>query len=111
MRPPFQRAEATAYVLFFATNPAEPAVGQPFTMAVSVCARAAGAAIPPLTVDAWMPEHRHGMNYRTRVTQDGPGRFHVSGLLFHMPGRWEVLFGFPTPSGATDRATATIELE
>lgn len=111
MRPPFRRAEATAYVLAFATTPAEPVVGQPFTMAISVCARIAGAPIPPPTVDAWMPEHRHGMNYRTRVTPDGSARFHVSGLLFHMPGRWEVLFGFSSPAGTTDRATATIELE
>jgi hypothetical protein len=38
-----------------------------------------------------MPEHRHGMNYRARLGPEGPGRWRVDGLVWHMPGRWELL--------------------
>ena len=39
-----------------------------------------------------MPEHRHGMNYRTKIVRLGTGRLHSEGWLFHMPGRWEFVF-------------------
>jgi hypothetical protein len=39
-----------------------------------------------------MPEHRHGMNYRASVAPQGGGRFLAAGLLFHMPGRWQLVF-------------------
>ena len=45
-----------------------------------------------VAVDAWMPEHRHGMNYRPTVTRLAPGRWRAEGLMFHMPGRWELVF-------------------
>lgn len=41
-------------------------------------------------VDADMPAHRHGMNTAPTVSNLGPGRYAVDGLLFHMPGRWEL---------------------
>ena len=103
--------ESARYSLGYRAVPGKPAVGKHFSLEIAVCPKPGTAAPESVRVDAHMPEHRHGMNYRTRVTQDGPGRFHVSGLLFHMPGRWEVLFGFSSPAGTTDRATATIELE
>lgn len=43
-------------------------------------------------VDAVMPEHRHGMNYKADVKVMVSGRHRAEGLLFHMPGRWEFLF-------------------
>lgn len=67
---------------------AEPAFNnRSFAMAVRVCP--AGAKL--LRVDATMPEHRHGMNYRPRVLQQADG-WRVEGLLFHMAGRWELRF-------------------
>lgn len=67
---------------------AEPglAVGKPFALAVTVCP----ATAELLRVDATMPEHRHGMNYRPSITALGGGRFRVEGLLWHMSGRWEL---------------------
>jgi hypothetical protein len=56
-----------------------------------------------------MPEHRHGMNYRTKVVPLGPGRFHSEGWLFHMPGRWELLFEIDTP-GARETLSDAMEL-
>jgi hypothetical protein len=43
-----------------------------------------------IIVDAQMPAHGHGMNYRPTTTASGPSRFQVSGLMLHMPGRWRL---------------------
>jgi sugar lactone lactonase YvrE len=43
-----------------------------------------------LLVSASMPEHQHGMTTQARVLPLGGGRFDVAGLLFHMPGYWEL---------------------
>jgi hypothetical protein len=68
------------------------AVGRPFAIDLEVCPR--GAHLPGidrLRVDAWMPEHRHGMNYRPTLTGAPPGPVRAEGLLFHMPGRWQLV--------------------
>jgi hypothetical protein len=67
------------------------AVGQHFALDVAACSKA-GKPPEALTVDAHMPEHRHGMNYRPTVTRVAPGRWRAEGLMFHMPGRWELTF-------------------
>lgn len=64
------------------------AVGQPFALRVQICP----ASAKLLQVDATMPEHRHGMNYRPSVKPLGDARWHVEGLLWHMAGRWELAF-------------------
>jgi hypothetical protein len=65
------------------------AVGRHFAIEVQLC-----PADAMLTrVDATMPEHRHGMNYRPSVKRLGDardGRWRAEGLMFHMPGRWEL---------------------
>jgi hypothetical protein len=45
-----------------------------------------------LKVDATMPEHQHGMNYRPSLTRLPNGHWRVDGMLFHMAGRWELRF-------------------
>jgi len=57
-----------------------------------------------------MPEHRHGMNYRPTVATSGEGRYRAEGLLFHMPGRWQLLFDVER-GGRTERLAADILLE
>jgi hypothetical protein len=57
-----------------------------------------------------MPEHRHGMNYRPVVVARGAGLYRADGLMFHMPGRWEIHFDVVT-AAATDRLVATTQLE
>ena len=59
---------------------------------VAVCAKGGGAAPSTVRVDARMPAHRHGMNYRPTVAAAGDGRFAARGLMFHMPGDWELSF-------------------
>jgi hypothetical protein len=68
---------------------AEPAVAvsRPFALRIALCP----ARAELLRVDATMPEHRHGMNYRPRLQPSGPGAWTADGLVWHMPGRWELL--------------------
>lgn len=60
--------------------------------------------------DASMPQHGHGMNRLARVAKLGPGAWRAEGLLFHMPGSWQLAFDI-TRGARTDRARAEVELE
>lgn len=60
--------------------------------AFAIDVRACPADADLLAVDAVMPAHRHGMNYRPSISAVGPGRWRVDGLLWHMRGRWELRF-------------------
>ena len=104
------RAESEHYSVVFRTVPARVAVGRAFALEAQVCAK--GAAPPPtgLRVDARMPAHRHGMNYRPTVVAEGEGRFRAEGLLFHMPGQWQFIFDLEVP-GANERITKDLSLE
>ena len=87
-----RRIDSARYALAYRTQPAQIAVGEHFTVEFRVCARGAAALPGAVGVDAWMPEHRHGMNYKAGLTSLGDGRFRAQGLMFHMPGRWEFVF-------------------
>ncbi len=80
-------------------------VGRHFAVELRVC-----PADAVLTrVDAAMPEHRHGMNYRPslkRINADPPGRWRAEGLMFHMPGRWELRFDLTSPGGSETLLTS-----
>jgi hypothetical protein len=96
--------EAGRYSVKFRPVPAKIAVGRHFSLEIAVCAN--GGAPPPesIDVDAQMPEHRHGMNYKASVKPGAGGRYRADGLMFHMPGRWEIIFEVRA-AGVTDRAT------
>jgi hypothetical protein len=74
--------------LAWRAEPAPIVAGQPFVLWISTCP--AGAQLR--AVDATMPEHRHGMNYRVKLAPQGAGRWRAEGLLWHMSGRWELRF-------------------
>ena len=67
-------------------DPAVLTVARPFALTVQLCP--VDAVL--LRVDARMPEHRHGMNYRPSIKPLGQGQWRVEGLLWHMSGRWEL---------------------
>lgn len=90
--PPGRRVESPNFAIAYATDPAKIEVGAHFAVLYSVCAKTPAANPEQITVDAWMPEHRHGMNYKPSVRALGGGRYRAEGLLFHMPGRWEFVF-------------------
>lgn len=67
------------------------ASGAFFELDVAVCT-ADGAPGTLTAVDATMPAHGHGMNYKPVVTETAPGRYRVEGLMFHMTGSWQFRF-------------------
>jgi predicted small secreted protein len=80
--------EAGSVQLAWRSEPGTIQVGQPFVLYLTLCP----AQAQLLAVDATMPEHRHGMNYRPSLRPLGGGLWRVEGLLWHMSGRWEWRF-------------------
>jgi hypothetical protein len=74
--------------LAWRAEPQRMQMGTPFALQISVCPADARLA----AVDASMPEHAHGMNYRPSLQALGDGRWRAVGLLWHMSGRWELRF-------------------
>jgi hypothetical protein len=106
---PRGRVEAAGIVVIFRTLPPAIELGRHFAVEAVICGD--GAAAPVLTrVDAQMPEHRHGMNYRPTLTAHGGGRYVAEGFLFHMPGRWELSFDLER-AGARARLAADVIVE
>jgi hypothetical protein len=107
---PGARIESERVVVVYRTVPAKIGVGQHFAVEARVCAKGAGGPPTALRVDADMPAHRHGMNYRAKVVPQGDGRYVAEGLLFHMPGHWRLLFDVEA-GGRRERLTADLTLE
>lgn len=94
-----QLIQQQALQLAFAPRPAPLPLGRHFALDIVVCP-AAGQPAPVLrAVDAEMPAHRHGMNYRPTVQALGPGQYRADGLLLHMPGAWRLWFELDTGPG------------
>jgi hypothetical protein len=106
---PGTRLESERYVVVYRTLPPQLAVGEHFAIDARVCAKGQGAPPTGLRVDATMPEHRHGMNYRATVAAKGGGRYVAEGLLFHMPGRWQLLFDVEA-RGTSERLASELVL-
>ena len=56
-----------------------------------------------------MPDHRHGMNYRPAVSLNGMSGT-AEGLMFHMPGRWQLILVVRGTAGR-EKLTAETVLE
>lgn len=101
------------YFLTYRLLPASIPLNQPFSIRVAIYldqGHTQPARNIALHVDARMPQHRHGMNRRPRITTEKPGKFLVEGMLFHMPGRWELYFDV-TCDGITERAWTSFDLD
>lgn len=85
-------------------------VSEPF--ALEICVTRNGMAEPgaELAVEAVMPAHGHGMNYAPEVIELAPGHFAAEGMLFHMPGEWEIRFRYRS-GGEAVVLTGTVELK
>jgi hypothetical protein len=102
-------AEADGARITFAPRASPVPVGKHFDVDFVVC----GVALrdsATITVDADMPAHRHGMNYRARVEALPNGVYRAHGLMFHMPGTWRVIFEVPL-EGRTLRLTREVEVQ
>ena len=100
-----QKVQSGKYLVLYRTQPSPLKVGQHFALEFAVC-----PAPESVRVDATMPEHRHGMNYRPTITGSGEGPYRADGLMFHMAGRWELVFELRS-GGKTERVTQSIRLE
>jgi hypothetical protein len=107
---PGARVESARYTVVYRTDPAPIAVGRAFDVEAHVFTKNSAPRPAGLRVDAHMPAHRHGMNYRATVVPTGDGGFRAEGLLFHMPGRWQLVFDIDAP-GAHERITQDILIE
>jgi hypothetical protein len=72
-------------------------VGKPFALEVAGCL--VSGTVSRLRVDATMPAHGHGMNYRPTEKKLGPGWSRFDGFVFHMPGDWRIGFDLYGPAG------------
>jgi hypothetical protein len=99
--PAGKRLESARIALSYRTAPAKIAVGEHFEVHFATCPNVRG----PIRVDAHMPEHRHGMNYRPSIAP-AAGGYRSEGWLFHMPGRWEFVFEV-----GGERLTDSVQIE
>ena len=77
----------------YRTNPEKIAVGKPFSIEVVACTHGEKRMAPSrIRVDAGMPMHGHGMNYKPSEKRHGPGHSTFDGMVFHMPGKWQLTF-------------------
>ncbi len=92
------RGQTPKVALALRTAPAAIKVGELFSLQAEVCPQP-GVSVTGLKVDAGMPAHKHGMNYQPRVIHTGPGKYTATGLMFHMPGKWQFAFDVETSAG------------
>lgn len=105
----FARLATPQAEIAYRWEPRELKVGQFFAAEVIACRSPAPGAVGEIVIDAQMPAHGHGMNYRPSATPAGPGRFRFTGLMLHMPGTWRLTFDLLQGDRRT-RLTQEIEL-
>ena len=89
------RIAGERWTAWWRSEPATVPVSEHFSIRFHLC----GPPVDRVGVRGWMPDHRHGMNYRPAVTLNGLSGT-AEGLLFHMPGRWQLILDV---RGAADR--------
>ena len=105
-----RQMQAAQFKLVVTPNPAPIPLNTPFALDIRLC-DGRMAEFPQLTaVDAGMPAHRHGMNYKPTLTKLDWGHYRAEGLLLHMPGIWEFSFDF-TGAGKRERLTFSFDAQ
>lgn len=98
----------------FQTAPDPIPMNQPFAVRFTVSPKAGAKAPAPapeasVEIDARMPAHGHGMNVVPKLSRNADGTWRAEGMLFHMPGHWELYFDI-TSAGRTERAQVDVQL-
>jgi len=106
-----QTLAADGWQVAWRAAPSPVPVGKHFALDIALCAPAGQALPATLRVDATMPEHKHGMNYRPSVQARGAGLFRAEGLMFHMPGRWELVFEWRDAAGTPRRQSQALTVQ
>ena len=98
-----ERIDGKLWTAWWRSKPAAIPIGAHFSIGFHLC----GPPVDRVGVRGWMPDHRHGMNYQPAVTLNGLSGT-AEGLLFHMPGRWQLILDV---RGAAGREKLIAETE
>lgn len=91
-----------SYIVRLQSTPDAVPLNEMFKVRLEIRPAGATVATPiSVAVDAVMPTHGHGMNTRPSVVSSD-GSHDVDGLLFHMPGDWQLWVDI-TAQGQTER--------
>jgi hypothetical protein len=88
----FQRVKFDHFKIVYRWVPTELKVGQFFAVEVVDCTVSAVGPAERIAIDATMPVHGHGMNYRPTAERIAAGHYRFTGLMLHMPGTWRFTF-------------------
>ena len=105
-----EKVDSPRYELIYRAQPRKIPVSEYFSVELAVCAKGGAPAPESVQVDAQMPAHRHGMNYKASVKAQPGGYYRADGLLFHMPGQWQFAFELRA-GGRTERMTHDVIVE
>ncbi len=103
-----RRVETARHVIAWRADPQKIPVGRHFAIDIVACAKTGAPAASGISVDARMPSHGHGMNYKAGIKAIGEGHYRAEGLLFHMPGNWELMFDVRSDGDRAERATQAV---
>lgn len=101
------------YIVSYETVPDPIPLNEPFTLQFDVRPRLPSAARPGelgVEVDARMPAHFHGMTRMPKISRKSDGHYVAEGMLFHMPGHWEVYVDISQGAGV-ERAQWQVDLK
>jgi hypothetical protein len=88
----FARLKTADAEIAYRWEPTDLKVGQFFAAEVVACRAPGAGPVGHIAIDATMPAHGHGMNYRPKTERTATGRHRVTGLMLHMPGTWRITF-------------------
>ena len=111
--PPSKRqvdSNGGSYSVAFESTPSPIPMNEPFDVRFTVTAKSGSVQGITVQVDARMPAHGHGMNRVPKLTTQPDGSTRAEGMLFHMPGHWELYVDI-TQGGKTERAQFDVDLK
>jgi hypothetical protein len=101
---------SASYAVDYTSEPESPVVGTNQLMLHVTNAEGEPVAGATVTVEAFMPAHGHGMASPPDVMETEPGSYHVTGLIFSMPGEWEITIGI-TVGDDTESVVVVLDVE
>ena len=82
-----EQAQSSTIALKLPPTPVK--IAKRFSIDILVCADPQ-PDIGNIRLDATMPAHKHGMNYRPEIKEIADNMYRGSGMFFHMPGEWQI---------------------
>lgn len=106
----FRRLKSAEAEIAYRWDPARLKVGRFFAAEVVACRALGPEPVGRIAIDATMPAHGHGMNYRPKAERAGAGHYRFTGLMLHMPGTWRLTFDL-FQGGKRTRLTREVEIK